>query len=179
MSAETNDSLHKNLYSEVESMVRDMNLSLILGDNKLTPNLKTLRKGKNLIFNKKYWSIIEKYKDDCIITGSASLIVYGLLSREPRDIDLIPFDRDKIGKLLNNRYANDDDTDDMYGHLRIKGYYVDFFPYTNDIMYNEINGFKIQHPFQVLLKKASLNRHGIRAKDFMDIREIKSFFNVS
>lgn len=162
--------LYAKVIKEADQIKRDLKISII--DNTFNlpePNLKRLRKGNNLLFNKSYWKIFNKFKDN-IITGSASLKIFGLISREIEDVDLILFNEDEsfIKKLSIDRYPGMDDPENMWGYTTMRSgselYYVDFFKNQNT-NYIEVDGFKIQNPIEVICKK--LNQP--RTKDVLDV----------
>lgn len=161
--------LYSKVSKESDQIRRDLKISIINNTINLPePSLKRLKKGNNLLFNKSYWKIFEKFKDN-IITGSSSLKIFGLISREIEDVDLILLNEDKsfISKLSSDRYRGMDDPENMWGYTTMRAgsnlYYVDFFKNQNTD-YIDVDGFKVQNPIEVICRK--LNQH--RSKDILD-----------
>ena len=161
------------LKNNFDSILRDINLSILMSEMVLPfPSIKRVKMGNNYIFNKKHWSIIKTHKDDAIISGSLSLIAFGLIDRDPNDIDIILLDKDHNMKLSKDRYG-DQDIPENLGYY-IKGdTYVDVFKRTNKTRYFECEGYKIDHPLDVLSRKAGFlkNSSDRNHKDFKDIAE--------
>ena len=111
------------LTNKLKSDIRDLKLSIILGENstEFIPNLNKLRKGNNRFFDQPYWKVIKEWKGKSVITGSSALYAFGLLDRMPQDIDLL-VDKNNFNpniKLSQNRYPG------MDGKMDVLGYYVD------------------------------------------------------
>lgn len=171
------------------SIIRDLKLSIISGDINLNilPNIGRLKRGNNHIFNKGYWKLVKKHKHNCIITGSAALLAFGLIDRMPNDIDLILIpDETKETKgliltLQRGKYVGD--PIDLIGFHRDSGYTVDFFEYKDSIRYIEKDGYKFEHPIDILNKKMLImknnftNLSNTRAKDYFDIHKILQKIN--
>lgn len=166
----------------IKSIIRDINISILNDDLELniTPNIRSIKKGKNWIFNKPYWKIIEKHKHNCIITGSMALKAFGLIDREPNDVDLILMDKNDpiVKRLHKDRYGWEPDNETMYGYLNLNPY-VDFFIYNESIHYIEYKGYKFQHPLEIIKTKAEMarNEKHLTTKDYFDI--IKSIENIN
>ena len=154
---------------DLESDIRDIKLSMVLGDSpEFIPDLKRLRK-KNIILNHKHWSIIKQWKGKAVLTGSAALYAFGLL-----DIDFLVKEKPDV-KLYHNRYPG------MEGEIELLGYYpnyklgynVDFFPLNNSIVI-EKDGFLFHHPFEIIETKARISslRSGTPRKQTKDIYDI-------
>lgn len=73
------------LTNKLKSDIRDLKLSIILGENstEFIPNLNKLRKGNNRFFDQPYWKVIKEWKGKSVITGSSALYAFGLLDRMP------------------------------------------------------------------------------------------------
>ncbi len=154
---------------DFQPIYRQINIDILIGDKVLIPNIKNIKKGNNFIFNKKYWNIIQKYKDSCVITGSLSLKAFGLISRDPSDIDLILMDgSEEPTNLVKRKYSGDEI--DLHGSLMDSGYIIDFFKNPN-INIIECDGFKFQNPIDVLLTKSKLLSNRGPYKDYEDIKE--------
>lgn len=174
------------LINNFDVIMRDINIDITLGNIKFefNPDIDKLRKGKNFIFNKNYWPIIEKHKNNCIITGSCSLIAFGLLKRDPKDIDLILLNDNKLftDQLSKNRYP-EMESNAMYGYYRYdnfkSSYLVDFFKYDESISYVEKDGYKFENPFSILEKKMLMKRKkgSDKLKDIEDIQ--KCLYNLT
>jgi len=156
------------------SIVRDLKLSMISGDINLNivPNIRRLKK---------------KHKHNCIITGSSALLAFGLIDRMPNDIDLILVSdesketKELILTLQKGKYLGD--PIDLIGSHRDSGYIVDFFEYKDSIRYIEQDGYKFEHPIDILNKKMLImknNHHagiGSRTKDYFDVCKILKKLN--
>ena len=160
---------------DLESDIRDIKLSMVLGESPdFIPDIKRLRKGKNLILNHKHWSIIKQWKGKAVLSGSAALYAFGLLDRLPQDIDFLVKEKPDI-KLYHNRYPG------MEGEIELLGYYpdhklgynVDFFPLNNSTVI-EKDGFLFHHPFEIIETKARISslRSGTPRKQTKDIYDI-------
>lgn len=167
----------------MKNKIRDLKLGLINGDinYQFKCDLKRLRKGNNKIFNKFYWRIIKKHKD-CVITGSASLYAFGLIDREPHDLDfLIDVEKNKdfISKLKPIDGYNGEEEINCIGrytnHAKLlNGLYdgygycdVDFFELNDSKNIIEIDGYKFHHPLDIISTKSTLVSY--RHKDITDI----------
>jgi hypothetical protein len=156
----------------LKEVIRDIQINSVMKKMILTPDIKKIKKGDNIFFNKPYWKIIEKYKDDCIITGSMALFAFGLIKRIPKDIDLIVFTPEiKLPKLYKSSYPEENHVN-LIGTHEDSGYIVDFFEEENPI-YIECDGYKFEHPLQIILKKSKMSRNvsGYVSKDINDILE--------
>jgi hypothetical protein len=162
---------------DLESDIRDIKLSMVLGESpEFTPDIKRLRK-KNIIQNHKHWSIIKQWKGKAVLTGSAALYAFGLLDRLPNDIDFLVKDKPDI-KLYNNRYPGMEGEMDLLGYYPDYklGYNVDFFPLNSNTVI-EKDGFLFHHPFEIIEAKARISnfRGGTprsKSKDIYDIVDI-------
>lgn len=165
----------------LKEVIRDIQINSVMKKMVVKPDIKKIKKGDNIFFNKPYWKIIEKYKDDCIITGSMALFAFGLIERSPKDIDLIVLKQDiKLPKLYKSSYPEEAATN-LLGTHEDSGYVIDFFEEENPI-YIEYEGYKFEHPLQIIVKKSKLNRNasvpmgstafnGYVSKDVYDILE--------
>ena len=159
---------------DLESDIRDIKLSMVLGESpEFTPDIKRLRK-KNIIQNHKHWSIIKQWKGKAVLTGSAALYGFGLLDRLPNDIDFLVKDKPDI-KLYNNRYPGMEGEMDLLGYYPDYklGYNVDFFPLNSNTVI-EKDGFLFHHPFEIIEAAFLTPRvmSHLVSKDIYDIVEI-------
>jgi hypothetical protein len=167
------------LTNKLKSDIRDLKLSIILGENNtnFVPNLNKLRKGNNRFFDQPYWKVIKEWKGKSVITGSSALYAFGLLDRMPQDIDLL-VDKNNFNpniKLAHNRYPG------MDGKMDVLGYYadkkanmnVDFF-HSDSHEVIEVDGFLFHHPFEIMAKKVEIspNRERNNNKDIHDLIHI-------
>lgn len=170
------------ILNKLKSDIRDFKLSMLLeNDVIIKPNIKRLRKGKNIFFNQPHWRILKQYKGNSIITGSTALYAMELLDRIPKDIDLI-VDKDyQINKkLCHNKYVG------MEGEMDMFGYYtdsrsdinIDFF-HNNSCDTIECDGFLFQNPFQIMEKKLEISKNRTSTKDISDIIYILKKLNPS
>lgn len=170
----SNDEFLKN----IKGIMRDINISIISGDITIDikPDIRKIKKGKNRFFNLPYWDIIEKHKNNCIITGSLALKSYGLIDRDPNDIDLILIDGNDpiVKKLSKDRYGWDPDNEEMHGYYQYNNYYVDLFKYESQ-SFIEVDGYRFQTPLEIIKTKVEMTRNKNRwdPKDYFDI--IQSF----
>lgn len=146
------------LIQNFDSILRDINISLVTNEIELPiPDIRRIRVGKNWIFNKKYWRIVKDHKDDAIISGSLSLIAFGLIDRNPNDVDIILLNKNHNLKLSNNRYRNEDMRENLGTYT--KTFYfshdvnVDVFKSTDKTRYFECEGYKIDHPLDIISHK--------------------------
>ena len=156
----------------LKEVIRDIQINSVMKKMILKPDIKKIKKGSNIFFNKPYWKIIEKYKDDCIITGSMALYAFNLINRQPKDIDLIVFNKEtKLPKLYINSYKKEKVVN-LIGTFEDDGYIIDFFEEDNPV-YVEFNGYKFEHPVQIIIKKSKMARNisGYVTKDVYDILE--------
>jgi len=170
-------------YEKLKTDIRDLKLSIILGENNnenvlnFSPNLKKLRKGKNIFFNQSYWKIIKEWKGKSVITGSAALYAFGLLDRLPKDIDLLVNKNNfhPNRDLSYNRYPGMDGKMDVLGYYcdRKVGMNVDFF-HSEGHQVIEVDGFLFHHPFEIIEKKIEIspNRDRGSSKDIHDLIHI-------
>ena len=123
-------------------------------------NLRRLRKGNNLLFNQKYWPILEHWKGKATITGSAALYAFGLIDRLPNDIDFVvdssTFEPGQKLYTHVGRYSGMSNKIDMLGWFVELGYNVDFFHNTN---HSKIicDGHIFHHPFEIIQKKIEIH----------------------
>jgi len=169
------------------SIIRDIKLSILSGDLNLNivPNIGRLKRGNNFIFNKRHWKLIRKHKHNCIITGSAALLAFGLIDRMPKDVDLILMsDESNESKILvrtlqRGKYVGD--PVDLLGSHYDSGYAVDFFEYKDSIRYIEHDGYKFEHPLDILNKKMLIMKNNLggnsRTKDYFDVHKILQRLN--
>ena len=160
------------LNETLQSDFRDIKIEFITGNLSLpTPNIDRLRKGGNLFFNQKYWSIIQEWKSKSTITGSACLYAFGLIDRLPKDIDLL-VDKDITNdiKLYHNRYPGMEGKLDLLGYYPDSGYNVDLF-HSTDHSIISVDGYNFHHPFEVIEKKIQISefRSSGDRKDFWDL----------
>lgn len=174
--SESIDSIHTKLKNRAEVTLRDIKLSMITDDiYNFEPNIDIIRK-KNFFFNKKYWRIIKKYKSDCIITGSIALKSFGLIGREPSDIDFILIDSDntKLIKELNtsrfHRKYDGEIKSDLIGSKKEGDYILDFFK-NDKASYIVKDGFKFQIPLEIISNKINM-MSSITNKNYSDMLEI-------
>ena len=157
------------------SQLRDLKLLIALSDSNfnLKPNLKRLRKGKNLIFSQPIWKGVQEYKD-FVITGSTSLYAFGLIDRLPCDLDLLHTKESRmfLPKLFGNRYPGMEHEVEMTGYTTYKRHFnVDFFELKATDVIIEYEGYKFHHPYEILLKKSEIAPNRWRSnKDFEDIK---------
>lgn len=153
-------------------------------------NLRRLRKGKNLIFNQKYWPILQNWKGKATITGSAALYAFGLIDRLPNDIDfLVDSSTFEPGRKLYTelkRYSGMTQKLNMIGWYTQSGYNVDFFHNAN---HSKIicDGHTFHHPFEIIQKKIEIHESSnsiskIRRTDYEDVlvafKKIKPDYNL-
>ena len=171
-----------NIINKLKSDIRDVKLSMLLdNDIIIKPNIKKLRKGKNLIFDQSYWKVLNKYKGNSIITGSTALYAMDLLDRMPKDIDLIVDKEYLIGEdLCHNRYVG------MEGEMDMVGFYIDKKSNMNiDFFHNnhcetiECEGFLFHNPFQIMETKIEISKNRSGSKDISDIIDILRKINPS
>lgn len=156
----------------LKEVIRDIQINSVMKKMILNPDIKKIKKGNNIFFNKPYWKIIKKYKDDCIITGSMALYAFNLIDRQPKDIDFIVLNKEtKLPKLYINSYE-DENIVNLIGTFEDDGYIIDFFEEDNPV-YVESNGYKFEHPVQIIIKKSKMARNtsGYVSKDAYDILE--------
>lgn len=145
-----------------KSIIRILKIAMISNKYVLpTPNIGNL-KYKEV----GYLNIIERYKDECIITGSASLLVFGLIDRTINDIDLIKPKDMVTPRLKINAYRNEF-IDNYLGFYKDGSYIIDFFLMNKNFDYISFDGYKFHNPVEILIKKAEM----ARAKN--DIRDIE------
>jgi hypothetical protein len=152
------------LNETLQSDFRDIKIEFITGNLSLpTPNINRLRKGGNLFFNQKYWSIIKEWKSKSTITGSACLYAFGLIDRLPEDIDLL-VDKDitkdiKLVPIANyhNLYPGMEGKLDLLGYYPDRGYNVDLF-HSTDHSIISVDGYNFHHPFEVIEKKIQISK---------------------
>lgn len=157
------------IISQLKSDLRDIKLYQILDNSKpFCPDIKRIKMGGNLIFNRKYWSIIKEWKGNSIITGSMALKCYGLLDREVNDIDLI-IDKSKMPKNIkvSDRY-DFPSWKSVIGSYSKKGYYVDLFELNGQSVI-ERNGLLFHHPLEIIEKKLEISPSRNDNKDIIDI----------
>jgi hypothetical protein len=159
------------LLDDFDSIIRDFKIRSILGEFYIEPDINSLKMGNNFLFTTKHWKIIQKYKKECIVSGSCSLKAFGLLERSPRDLDLILLDESKlnifdIDKLSRDGYY----TIEVIGSTLEKKIRIDFFKFTNQSII-EVNGIKFHNPLEILkLKRNTIDSNKrIPTKHFEDI----------
>lgn len=165
--------------NDVDVLIREINISIILGDIDITPKLSNIKREDIEICQK-------LCKEGAVIGGSLLLKSCGLLDRDTDDIDVF-WSLDKAiekGIVLNDNrinssddYIQDTQDPDRKYQKRIKvkseEYGVlDIFNITEDVWY-EVDGIKFKNPIKTLREKFKYSRE----KDVIDFYYIKSIIN--
>jgi hypothetical protein len=159
---------------DIKNAIRDLKLEIILDHTfSFDPDIRKIRKGNNWIFNKPYWKHIDKWKGKSVITGSIALSAFGLIERNPKDVDLLVEEIPEGLQTYHNNYTG------MDGKIDVLGYFpdhdsnmnVDFFKWNKHHHIIEKEGYLFQHPFQILETKLQLASTRPSMKDFQDIEK--------
>jgi len=171
--------------ADFKSALRDFKIEIIQG-RKLTIDDKVYN---NFIKSKIY----KKFKSEIpneIITGSTCLNLFGLLSREPGDLDVIISDDEvkKFGELYKPYYNTDDQSDNFLGQTWFESksfsffglketFKFDFFKKTGLEEIIQFGELKLQDPIEIINWKIKMVQSlGYKSeKNFMDLREILKF----
>jgi hypothetical protein len=158
---------------QLKSDLRDVKLKLLLESNiQFEPNIKRLRKGNNFLLSQPYWTVIQKWKGEAVLSGSAALYAFGLIDRLPKDIDFLITESPKNQILSSNRYVGMEAEMDLMGYYVHKQYNVDFFELKNQ-HFIEKDGYKFHHPLEIIECKMSImDKRWNDSKDFFDIIEV-------
>lgn len=170
---------------DLKSAIRDFKIEIIQG-RKLTIDDKVYN---NFIKSKIY----KKFKSETpneIITGSTCLCLFGLLSREPGDLDVIISDDEvkKFGELYKPYYNTDDQSDNFLGQTWLESksfsffglketFKFDFFKKTGLEEIIQFGELKLQDPIEIINWKIKMVQSlGYKSeKNFMDLKEILKF----
>lgn len=145
---------------------RDLKLKLISSNDSFTVSDESVKKYYNhLLF------ITKEFPND-VISGSVGLSLFGLITRDIGDIDILIKDENRYSKYINDSYGDDETKiENRLGFIkfdfqkglfsRTKKYQVDFF---KDLGANFIEfqfegiTLKIQHPLEILSAKMGMTR---------------------
>lgn len=169
-----------NKFKSCERKIRDLKINSLLDNNKKIEILKSRLKE-----NKVELSFIKSKLDkDDIITGSLSLILYGLINRKAHDIDILISDPKRYEHYFNSTYGDEENgAKGRLGYKKIRygnifksnTYEVDFFKQKDNVIYNEFKFkrhiFKIHNPLEVLKYKVYLLKNNFMDKHYNDIQE--------
>jgi hypothetical protein len=119
------------------------------------------------------------------LTGSSALKAYGLISREPNDIDLLvtkqSFDLIKKKYDINKyRYGVTKDVIEHAGYIRYKGHTVDIFVVDDDDFRSRRSykdGIYVDDAIRIMNKKLSLIRSDKDIEDFDTMTSVLSTGN--
>lgn len=141
-------------------------------------------------YKKPYQYRVDALKHLGVMCGSFSLYVYGLLDRQPKDIDmLVDRNSDIIKEFLKenvhnvNQYREDTsfmnkvDGFNNVEQFKMDDIVIDLFHDTN-CKFDEFDDIKIQCPFQVIQKKIDIYEEVRRSKDYRDLKLINKRLGV-
>ncbi len=154
-----------------ESKIIDRKLKLLLLEGcDIKPNLKKI-KWSSLLLKTKWWPILEKNKESCIITGSVALFAFGIITRKPESLDLIKFGRCNIpGEIIDMQYSTDNINNNLIQTTKQKNLVIHLFHSTNEEKINH-EGFIFQNPYQILRVKLDIYLKDGPLKHYYDIEE--------
>lgn len=167
--------VHSININELKSDLRNLKLNQLFNDTTFTPDIKKVKKGKNLIFNTKYWSILNKYKGESVITGSLALYAFGLIDRIPKDVDLLVSELPASIDICRNKYIGMEREIDMLGFTTINKTNVDFFKWKDDDNFIRKDEFLFHNPIQIIECKFKIlekinNLYGQKYKRLLESR---------
>ena len=162
-------------------LYRYLKLNLLSDSENLIPNINRI-KNKNFFKKTKYWTIINKFKNNTIISGSLSLKAFGFLEREISDIDLI-VKSENLHSIINSlntsqidkRYP-EDCVEYMIGSFLQNKVVVDIYASKNEDII-EFEGFKFHNPYEIMKNKLDLFMNDANTKHFQDIKYYLSKIN--
>jgi len=145
--------------SEIKSLFRNFKLDIIESNIKLEINEKNFEK----FIQTKQFQAFSKFTSKEIITGSLSLYLFGLIDREPSDIDVICLDPKVYRPFMGRSYSFDIPYYHGYKDYKIKKWLlgksiwitIDFFEFQNE-EFIEYEGIKIEHPLNIIKKKFNI-----------------------
>lgn len=154
-----------------ESKIIDRQLKLcLLQEYDLKPNLKKI-KWSSVFLKTKWWPILEKNKDSCIITGSVALFAFDMISRKPGNLDLIKLTKCNIpGEILDMQYSSDNINNNLIQTTKHKNLVIHLFHSKNEEIINH-EGFMFQNPFEILRTKLKIYLDDGPLKHYYDIEE--------
>lgn len=154
-----------------ESKITDRKLKLLLLEGcDIKPNLKKI-KWSSLLLKTKWWPILEKNKESCIITGSVALFAFGIITRKPENLDLIKFGKCNIpGEIIDMQYSTDNINNNLIQTTKQKNLVIHLFHSTNEETINH-EGFIFQNPYQILRVKLDIYLKDGPLKHYYDIEE--------
>ena len=163
-----------NMINNFKSLTRHFKLQML--DDLPHIDLKKIKDKKFLFFPvaNTHWSVIKKFSESCIITGSLALKAFGLLERNLNnsDIDFFIIDQERIEypyERLGRQYYEDNFKGNWIGTYKLGKSIIDFFEWNNQ-EYIEFEGLKFHNPWQILCTKLELLKSDGSYKHFEDIK---------
>ena len=161
--------------SEIKSLFRNFKLDIIESNIKLEINEKNFEK---FVQTKKFQAF-SKFTPKEIITGSLSLYLFGLIDREPSDIDVICLDTKPYQPFIGRSYSFDIPHYYGYHDYEIKKWFwqptwvtIDFFEF-QDEEFVEWGGLKIEQPLNIIQKKFNIVcSQDLSNKHYHDLKSI-------
>jgi len=152
----------------IRQLYRDFQIQIIIQGRQFSIDEKNYQE---FIKSDKY-QVFKKYTPDEIITGSASLKLFGLLSRDIIDIDVVITDENKFSPYQKLFYSGESlesyigtkyfkwkkYTWDIFSEK--KTYAIDFFKIDDTTEYIEYKGLKIETPMGVIKHKIEIADKG-------------------
>lgn len=162
-------------------LYRYLKLNILSESDNLVPNINVIKK-KNFFKKTKYWTIINEFKNNTIISGSLSLKAFGFLEREVSDVDLI-IKSENLPSIINSlsssridkRYP-EDCVEYMIGSFLQNKVIVDIYASKNEDII-EFEGFKFHNPYEIMKNKLDLFMNDANTKHFQDIKYYLSKIN--
>lgn len=145
--------------AEIKSLFRNFKLDIVESKIKLEVNEKNFEK---FVQTKKFQAF-SKFTPKEIITGSLSLYLFGLIDREPSDIDVICLDPKPYQPFIGRSYSFDIPHYYGYHDYEIKKWFwqkptwvtIDFFEF-QDEEFVEYECLKIEQPLNIIQKKFNI-----------------------
>lgn len=167
-----------NIESEVTGTLRDFKLEILNG-----LEIKIDQEYFKRFTSSAGFNLFLKNSPNDIITGSTTLKLFGLLQREPNDIDIIVLNNREI-KNINRWYGYEEKPLDFMGTKKItyRKYFwsrqvfvrFDYFKFSNqeysEITYKDIT-FKLHNPIQLIQKKLEMcNNNHKHSQDIINLK---------
>ena len=149
---------------ELKTEFRDYKLKSLNGEVSFAPSESSIEKYKDTLY-----FISDKFPND-IISGSLALNIFGLISRDTNDIDIIIDDKDRYPKYHKDHYDDEFSSKNRLGFLEFrykrgiftseKIYNVDFFhnSYGASFITFEFNDkqLKLHNPLEIIDYKLNM-----------------------
>jgi hypothetical protein len=172
--------------AEIKSLFRNFKLDIIESNIKLEISEKNFNK----FIQTKQYQAFSKFTPEEIITGSTSLYLFGLIDREPVDVDVICFDGKSYEPFIDRSYSFDVPNYFGYRDFKVKKRFwnkstwvtIDFFEFQDEefIEYKRFNThlIKIENPLNIIQKKFNIvcsENVNLSNKHYHDLKRILNF----